>query len=128
IIGDIDNDGRVDITVPIYLRKLVHFNLDDVFDTCTSPVTSWRYNRSLDGVGPSFESNCEDVYVCGDANGDGLVDQLDFMTLIDYLHRGGLPPEPLEAGDVNGDSVVDRYDKKYLIDYLHRGGPPPVCP
>ncbi|UCG61260.1 MAG: hypothetical protein JSV52_13205 [Candidatus Zixiibacteriota bacterium] len=70
----------------------------------------------------------EPSYVCGDANGDGQVDQLDIAYLIDYLHKDGPAPDPMEAGDANGDGEVDRLDAKYLIDFLHRGGPPPVCP
>ncbi len=67
-------------------------------------------------------------YICGDANGDGMISQLDVAFLIAYLHKDGPAPYPLEAGDANGDGTVDQDDVKYLIEYLHKDGPEPVCP
>ena len=63
----------------------------------------------------------------GDCNGDGIIDLGDVVYLINYLYKGGLPPEPLEAGDANCDGVVDLGDVVYLINYLFKGGPPPSC-
>jgi hypothetical protein len=68
------------------------------------------------------------TYVCGDANGDEEVTQLDVMYLIEYLHKDGPAPDPIEAGDANGDGTVDKYDASYLIEYLHKDGPEPICP
>ncbi|MGB2769551.1 MAG: dockerin type I repeat-containing protein, partial [Candidatus Zixiibacteriota bacterium] len=77
-----------------------------VYDTRTTVISYWR----------------------GDANGDGLVDVGDVVYLINYLYKGGPPPDPLAAGDVNCDGIVDLGDVVYLVNYLFRGGPPPGCP
>jgi hypothetical protein len=68
------------------------------------------------------------VFVAGDANGDGTVDIGDVVYLVNYLYKGGLAPDPIQAGDANGDAVVDVGDVVYLINYLYKGGDPPVCP
>ncbi len=61
----------------------------------------------------------------GDVNRDGQMDLGDIVFLINYLYKGGPPPDFLEQGDVNGDSVVDLGDVVYLINYLYKGGPAP---
>ena len=65
------------------------------------------------------------VYVGGDANGDNLVDIADVVYLINYLYKGGPPPDPLAAGDPNADCVISLSDLVYLINYLYKDGPPP---
>jgi hypothetical protein len=67
-------------------------------------------------------------YICGDADGDGSVDMLDILHLINYLYKGGPPPDPPEASDVNNDGSVDMLDILHLINYLYKGGPEPTCP
>jgi hypothetical protein len=64
-------------------------------------------------------------FVCGDCNGDGLVDPADAVYLINYLFKSGSAPDPVEAGDCNCDGVVDPADVVYLINYLFKEGPPP---
>jgi len=66
-------------------------------------------------------------FIRGDVNGDGIINSADVVYLINYLFKGGPPPEPLEAGDVNCDGVVNSADVVYLINYLFKGGPPPGC-
>jgi len=66
--------------------------------------------------------------VCGDANGDGEVTVADISFLIEYLHKDGPAPDPIEAGDADGDGDVDQLDCKYLGDYLRKDGPEPICP
>jgi hypothetical protein len=66
-------------------------------------------------------------FIVGDANSDGVIDPSDVVYLLNYLYRGGLPPDPLEAGDCNCDSVVGPGDVVYLLNYLFRGGAPPQC-
>ena len=67
------------------------------------------------------------TYLCGDANGDGIIDIADAVYLLNYLFIGGPEPELLEAGDANCDEVIDIADVVYLINYLFTGGPPPGC-
>jgi hypothetical protein len=61
-------------------------------------------------------------YLCGDANGDGIVDIADVVYLIDYLFISGPVPEPSVAGDANCDGMVDVADIVYLINSLFLGG------
>jgi hypothetical protein len=61
----------------------------------------------------------------GDANGDGVVDIADVVSLVSYLYRLGGPPCPWESGDPSCDGTIDVGDVVYLINYLYRGGPPP---
>jgi hypothetical protein len=66
-------------------------------------------------------------FLLGDANGDGVIDGADVVYLLNYLYRGGDPPDPLGAGDANCDAIVDGSDVVYLLNYLYRGGDPPGC-
>jgi hypothetical protein len=58
-------------------------------------------------------------FIQGDANGDGIIDQLDAEFLIAYIFHKGPAPNTLEAGDANEDGVIDISDAVYLIDYLN---------
>jgi len=66
-------------------------------------------------------------FLHGDANGDQVIDLADVVFLINYLYKGDIPPNPLEAGDANCDGNVDLADVVYLINYLYKGGPAPPC-
>jgi len=70
------------------------------------------------------------IYLCGDCNGDGVLDVADVVCEINYLFKGGPPPQPYAVGDVNCDGVNDVGDVVYLINYLFKGGPAPClnCP
>lgn len=61
----------------------------------------------------------------GDANGDGKTNVVDVVYLVQYLFKGGDPPQPPEAGDVNCDGEVNIVDIVYLINYLFKHGPAP---
>ena len=65
------------------------------------------------------------VFIRGDVNTDGVIELGDVVYLINYLFKGGPPPDPLWTGDVNCDGVIDIGDVVYLINYLFKGGPPP---
>jgi hypothetical protein len=72
-----------------------------------------------------FRNNAE-VYVWGDANGDGDVAPGDIVYLLNYLYKNGPAPSPAASGDPNNDCVVDAADVVYLINYFYRGGDPPL--
>jgi hypothetical protein len=68
------------------------------------------------------------AYVCGDANGSGVVNIQDVTYVINFLYKGGPAPSPLEAGDANGSGVTNIQDVTHLINFLYKGGPAPICP
>ena len=65
--------------------------------------------------------------MCGDANGDGVIDLGDVLYLVSYLYKNGPAPDPWQAGDANCDGVLDLGDVLYLFNYLYKGGPAPGC-
>ncbi|MEE9442497.1 MAG: dockerin type I repeat-containing protein [candidate division Zixibacteria bacterium] len=70
------------------------------------------------------------TFICGDANGDGVVDGDDPQYIIDFIFNSGPPPDPMEAADANCDGSVNVGDALYLIQYLQNNGPEPCanCP
>ena len=66
-------------------------------------------------------------FIYGDANGDGKLTVSDAIYLINYLFKGGPPPDPLLSGDANCDGQLKVADVVYLINYLFKGGPIPGC-
>lgn len=68
------------------------------------------------------------AFVCGDASGDGDVNLVDIVYLVNYVLKGGPEPDPLLAGYVSGDDEINLVDIVYLVNYVLKGGPAPVCP
>jgi hypothetical protein len=66
-------------------------------------------------------------HFCGDANGDGMVNVGDAVWIINYVFKGGAPPDPPLLGDANCDGQTNIGDAVYLIANIFSGGPPP-CP
>jgi hypothetical protein len=69
-----------------------------------------------------------EAFIQGDVNGDGVINIVDVVYLINYLFIHGPAPQPLVAGDVNCNGVIDVVDVVYLINYLFIDGPPPCEP
>jgi len=84
----------------------------------------WWMMARIEGWEPGDDT----VFVCGDVDDNDVVNLLDITALIDYLYRGGPPPEPMESGDVNNSGEINLLDITYLINYLYREGPEPDCP
>jgi len=63
--------------------------------------------------------------MCGDANGDGLVNVSDVVYIINYVFISGPRPVPLACGDSNDDGTVNVSDAVYLIGYIFVSGPLP---
>ncbi|MDD1748951.1 MAG: SBBP repeat-containing protein [Methanothrix sp.] len=63
----------------------------------------------------------------GDANRDSKVTVSDVVYIVNYLFKGGPPPNPLLSGDANCDGKVTVADVVFLINYLFKGGPAPNC-
>jgi hypothetical protein len=125
----------------LFSAGLEFYEYTDIYDTTfimpveltDSTTYFWRVRGSdeLGHVGDWQEHPFQfyvRYFVCGDANGSGVVGPEDVVYLINYLFRGDDPPAPYEAGDVNVDDVVNSADVVYLINYLFRNGPPPCEP
>jgi hypothetical protein len=98
---------------------------DTVYDSVYSCILDTNLillEGNTDGLSCSF--------VCGDADGNGIVNISDAVYLIAYIFGGGPPPDPLLSGDVNCDEIANISDGVYLIAYIFGGGPAPCaeCP
>jgi len=82
----------------------------------------------LSPLGLLFSPNAlADEFIRGDANGDGLVDISDAITMLDVLFQGAeIACE--DAGDANDDGVLDISDPTYLLIHLFWGGAAPPEP
>jgi len=93
-------------------------------------VWYWRF-RPVNGGFPGDYSRTFAAYLlnylCGDANGDAIVDISDVVYLIAYIFSGGSAPSPKLAGDANCDGMVDISDVVYLIAYIFSGGMAPCA-
>lgn len=69
-------------------------------------------------------------YICGDADGNSIVNITDAVYLIAYIFGGGETPDPLAAADCDCNGIVNITDVAYLIAYIFGGGPVPceACP
>jgi len=101
----------------------------DLCDNCPSQSNPYQEDANFDGVGDLCETCCE---VRGDVAipRDGSLLVNDIVWLVDFLFRGGMPPECFEEGDcavpLDNDILVN--DIVYMVDALFRGGPmPPPC-
>jgi hypothetical protein len=92
------------------------------FDGCTHPV--WTDTRLGNQDVFTASVNC---ILFGDVNGDGSIDLGDVVYLVNYLWRGGPPPDPYQAGDANCDGTITISDIVYLVNYLFYGGSAPGC-
>jgi C1A family cysteine protease len=81
----------------------------------------------VDGFEISY-TNCENPYICGDANDDGSVNIIDISYLIEYLYLSGPAPVAYNSGDVNSDGTINILDISVMIDFLYNEGPPVDCP
>ncbi|MGB7061456.1 MAG: dockerin type I repeat-containing protein [Candidatus Zixiibacteriota bacterium] len=67
--------------------------------------------------------------ICGDCNGDFIVDVGDVVCLISYLFRDGSPPKcPSNRADINSSGVIDIGDVVYLVGFLYKAAAEPSCP
>lgn len=65
-------------------------------------------------------------YIPGDLNLDGQTNLSDLIWLVNYVFKGGSPPDPeLWIGDLNADCKVNLADIIYFVNYLFKTGPKP---
>ncbi len=75
-----------------------------------------------------FSFDITATFICGNANGDELVNILDITYIISYLYMGGPAPDPVESADVDNSGEVNILDITSLISFLYKDGPPLECP
>ena len=68
------------------------------------------------------------AFLRGDGSGDGNLDLVDAVCVLDWLFGGAAKPGCLAALDTNGDGQVDIADPVSFLNYLFAGGPAPVEP
>jgi hypothetical protein len=94
----------------------------DACDNCPDKPNPNQEDSNDNGVGDVCD------YVCGDTDGNRIVDILDIIFMIDNKFKGGPLPDPIQAADVNNDSIFDLLDIVYMIDNKFKDGPDPFCP
>jgi len=67
-------------------------------------------------------------FICGDADGDMLINILDIVFIINFIYKSGPEPNPVESVDVNSDYEINILDVVYIINYVYKSGPEPDCP
>lgn len=115
-----------------------------VVDTSTTSSAPSVRNSTLFGTSSQPADNFvpafvpDTIHVCpclcghqGDPNGNGLIDVLDVVALVDRSFGGATctkdPICPAERCDFNGDGATDVLDVVAVIDYAFSGGPPPAA-
>jgi hypothetical protein len=66
-----------------------------------------------------------DIFLRGDATGDGELDLADALSILAYLFLDGAPPPCLDVADSNGDGEEDIGDAIFLLWHLYAGGAAP---
>jgi hypothetical protein len=152
LLVEVNNDGGFGTWTEVH-RHVTDGNLywryheisaDDIVAAGVTPTASMKIRFTANDANPQsiveagiddfvlIRVECEEGpdYMCGDADGDEIVNVSDAVYLITYIFAGGLAPDPMEAGEVNCDEIVNVSDVVYLITYIFAGGPPPCdgCP
>lgn len=65
--------------------------------------------------------------ICGDVNGDGIVNVLDIIYYIEYKFKSGPEPVNMAMADVNGDGIYNILDIIDIIKYKFTSGPDLTC-
>lgn len=149
VVGDIDQDGNLDLVYNSAGQKVVFQNFPGYqYHPELAFCPMWRYNRRLnatadvsadidaDGI-PNGLDNCPLIPNPdqADADGDSVGDVCDVCPDVPDPGQEDTDGDGvgdacccIERGNVDNDNGVNVADLTYLIDYLFRSGPPPPCP
>jgi len=142
IVGEIDSDIQGQKDIVLYKSNacgLLHWDYvftkssdeypyaviqssDSGFIVCGRQYVDENYGHSY-----IIKIPAQPAYICGDINGDGLINILDIVYLTNFKYKSGPAPVPLNKGDVNCDGSINILDIIHLINYTEKGGPAP-CP
>lgn len=64
--------------------------------------------------------------ICGDINGDQIINMNDITFIISYLYKNGACPENLAMCDVNQSQSINILDPIFLLSFLNKEGPSPT--
>jgi len=113
------------------LKDIIKYSCEDVVNNDEMPgiVDTSRINDRY-GYGRVNAARALLAVSHGDVDNDGTINLLDVTYTINYLYKGGPPPNPnvlLADADCNG--RVNILDVTYLINYLYNGTEPapPIC-
>jgi hypothetical protein len=76
------------------------------------------------GYSDTVRTYAKPPYVCGDTDGNEVVDLLDIVFMIDNKFKDGPLPDPIESADVNNDGTFDILDIVHMIDFKFKECPP----
>ncbi|MFH2054389.1 MAG: dockerin type I domain-containing protein [bacterium] len=127
LLGDADGDGYnypCDNCPQVTNFVQEDSDADGVGDSCDNCQSMFNPDQA-DADGDGIGDVCD--YVCGDADGNTVVNITDAVALIQYIFNGGPAPEPLLAGDANCDLATNITDAVYLINYIFNSGPVPCA-
>ena len=83
-------------------------------------------DSDADGKGDACDGQNCPITVTGDVNISGSITSADVITLVNYVFKSGLPPQPcVAAGDVNCNGSVTSADVISLVNFVFKGGTPP---
>ena len=105
-----------------------HFGNPGIFTWLATEADTgiWISSFSAIDVCGAIDTHQVDIQVgmpfCGDCTKDAVIDLGDVVYLINYLFKGGAPPDPLCQGDANCNGDRDIGDVVLLINFLYKGG------
>jgi len=93
--------------------------IDPFNGPCDSTVTVKVCADDNNIVDESDENNncLTSIWMCGDGNGDGIVNILDVRLLMNHVSHPGYPVNSW-AGDVTGNGVIDNDDVRLLVKHV----------
>jgi hypothetical protein len=94
----------------------------NICDNCPDIPNADQADSDGDGTGDVCE------FICGDADGNGAVNIVDVMYIIEYIYLSGPAPVILHSADVDHSGEINLLDICRLFVYLYKGGAPPNCP
>ncbi len=61
---------------------------------------------------------CGPQYICGDSNGDEIINVSDAVYIVNHIFAAGNPIDPMEAGDANCDGLCNVSDAVWIINFI----------
>ncbi|MGB5105672.1 MAG: M12 family metallo-peptidase [Candidatus Zixiibacteriota bacterium] len=129
-LNDVDGDGvcgNVDNCPSIPNSSQEDSDADlvgELCDNCPNDPNPLQEDSNSNGVGDACD------YVCGDADGNGIITVSDAVFLINFIFAGGPAPSPAIAADADCNGLITISDAVYLVNYIFAGGASPCasCP